>query len=157
MKNVYLIGSLRNPAIPSIGKAIRERAGVAVFDDWFAGGPIADDSWQAYEKEKGVAYDMALRSYAARHVYDFDRHHLDRCDGGVLVLPAGKSGHLELGYLAGQGKPCFVLFDKEPERWDVMYQFATGGVFFDIDQLVATMLTYVQPPKGSRLAALHSS
>jgi hypothetical protein len=25
--------------------------------------------------------------------------------------------------MIGQGKPCFILFDEEPERWDVMYQF----------------------------------
>jgi nucleoside 2-deoxyribosyltransferase len=44
-------------------------------------------------------------------------------------MPAGKSAHLELGYMIGRGKPCFVLFDEEPERWDVMYQFATAVCF----------------------------
>ena len=44
-------------------------------------------------------------------------------------MPAGKSGHLELGYMIGQGKPCFVFFEEEPERWDVMHQFTfeNGG------------------------------
>lgn len=131
---IYIIGSLRNDSIPDIAKDIR-KLGLEVFDDWFAAGPIADDSWQAYEKHKGVSYDEALKSYAARHVFEFDIYHLNRSDACVLVLPAGKSGHLELGYMRGAGKRCYVLFDKEPERWDVMYQFADGGVFFDINKL----------------------
>jgi nucleoside 2-deoxyribosyltransferase len=40
-------------------------------------------------------------------------------------MPAGKSGHLELGYFVGRGKPAFILFDEVPTRFDVMHQFAT--------------------------------
>jgi len=105
------------------------RLGFDVFDDWFAAGKIADDEWQAYETKRGRSYGTALRGIAARHVFSLDKHHIDRCDIGVLMLPAGKSGHLELGYMIGQGKPGYVLFEKEPERWDQMYQFATGVLF----------------------------
>ena len=132
-KTIYLIGSLRNPELPGVANYLRGY-GFDVFDDWFAGGPIADDSWQDYEKQKGTPYDVALRSHAAEHVFYFDKHHLDRSDIGVLLMPAGKSGHLELGYMKGMGKPVYVLFDKEPERWDVMYRFA-DGVFFDKTEL----------------------
>ena len=132
-KVIYLIGSLRNPEIPKIGDYLRG-LGFEVFDDWFAAGPEADDWWQKYEKGRGHSYPEALKGYAARHVFEFDLHHLGRADLGVLVLPAGKSGHLELGYLIGQGKPGYVLFDKEPERFDVMYQFAKG-VYYDLREL----------------------
>ena len=140
-KVIYLIGSLRNPEIPKIGAKLRSY-GFEVFDDWFAAGPIADDSWQEYEKERGKTYPEALDSYAARHVFEFDLKHLARADIAVLCLPAGKSGHLEFGYMIGKGKPGFILFDKEPDRWDVMYQFS-NGVFFDIDRLGTELqLTY---------------
>lgn len=141
---IYLIGSLRNPEIPVLGKRLRQY-GFEVFDDWFAAGPIADDSWQEYEKGRGTTYDQALKNYAARHVFSFDLYHLNRADIGVLALPAGKSGHLELGYLIGRGKPGYVLFDKEPERWDVMYQFAKG-VFFDVDVLAKEIITSNEVP-----------
>lgn len=133
MNKIYLIGSLRNPEIPRIGNYLRE-IGFEVFDDWFAGGKIADDEWQAYEQLRGRPYDVALKGYAAQHVFHFDLEHIERADIGVLALPAGKSGHLELGYMIGQGKPGYVLFDKEPERWDVMYNFATE-VFFNLPEL----------------------
>lgn len=140
MANIYLIGSLRNPEVPKISKALRDD-GHEVFDDWFAAGPIADDSWQAYETERGHTYPEALEGYAANHVFQFDRTHLDRCSAGILVLPAGKSGHIELGYLIGQGKPGYILFDKEPERWDVMYRFATG-VYFNLGDLLGNIIRY---------------
>lgn len=125
-KMVYVIGSLLNPQIPVIANTLRE-AGFEVFDDWFAAGPGADDAWRDYEKGRGHTYAEALRGYAARHVFAFDKAHLERADAVVLALPAGRSGHLELGWALGKGKPGFVLLDS-PERWDVMYQFATGVV-----------------------------
>ena len=122
---VYLIGSLRNPEVNRIAAAIRE-LGYEVFDDWTATGPTADDSWRDYEKQRGHTYPQALQGFAAKHVFAFDKFHLDRANIAVLLMPAGKSGHLELGYFLGTGKPGYVLFDQEPERFDVMYQFATG-------------------------------
>lgn len=135
MKVVYLIGSLRNPTVPYVAGQLRLQ-GFEVFDDWFAAGPEADDYWQKYEVNRGHDLKAALQGHAAKHVFAFDQRHLDRSDIGILVLPAGKSGHLELGYMCGQGKRCYVLFSGEPERFDVMYQFATGGVYYFTEQLM---------------------
>lgn len=115
MKSIYLIGSLRNEKIPQIGNLLRANSWDA-FDDWHAGGPRADDEWKRYETERGRTYQEALKGEAARHVFEFDKYHLDRCGLGVLVLPAGRSGHLELGYMSGQGKPSFVLLPDKPEQ-----------------------------------------
>ena len=134
MMTTYLIGSLRNPAIPTIAKRLRD-VGVDVFDDWYAAGPEADDIWRKYELERGRSYTQALEEgWHATHVWEYDKHHLDRCDSGILVLPCGRSGHLELGYLAGQGKPTYILLDN-PDRWDIMYLFASK-VYTSLDDLV---------------------
>lgn len=133
-KSIYVIGSLRNPHVPVVARVLRGH-GFDVFDSWFAAGEIADDAWRDYEKAKGLTYREALADYAADHVYQFDLHHLKRCDMAVLVMPGGKSAHLELGFMVGSGKPGFILFDEEPERWDVMVKFATA-VCFSIDELV---------------------
>ena len=124
MKSLYLIGSLRNEKVARIAEDIRHSTGIDVFDDWMAAGPEADDYWKSYEIARGHSYQEALSGYAARHVFEFDKHHLDRCDAALLVLPAGKSGHLELGYVIGSGKRGFILLDGEDVRFDVMYQFA---------------------------------
>lgn len=134
MPKVYLIGSLRNPKIPEIANKIRE-AGFEVFDDWYAAGPEADDKWKEYEQGRGRSYDEALNGHAATHVFQFDKRHLDDSDAVVLALPAGKSGHLELGYCLGRGTPGFILLEEGSDRWDVMYKFA-DGVYNHLDHLI---------------------
>ena len=131
---IYLIGSLRNPEIPLIANQLRE-AGHEVFDDWYAAGPEADDYWRDYERGRGHNFREALQGHAAGHVYCFDREHLERANIVVLALPAGKSGHLELGWALGQGKKGYILLDADPERFDVMYKFATA-VVTTVDELI---------------------
>lgn len=152
-KKIYIIGSMRNPNIPVIGNKLRAE-GYDVFDDWHAVGPEADDHWQAYEKAKGHNYAQALEGKAAENVFNFDKTNLDNADICVLVMPAGKSGHMELGYMVGKGKPCFILFEEDPERFDIMtrFVFTTGGaVVYSYDELVKR-LALLTPP-----VILHSS
>lgn len=97
---------------------------VEFFDDWYAAGPEADDCWKAYEQGRERTYQEALEGYAAKHVFDFDTTHLKRTTHALLILPAGKSGHMELMYAAyGLGHPSAILLDPDDVRWDVMYQF----------------------------------
>lgn len=135
--SVYLIGSLRNPKIPSIASALRVE-GFEVFDDWFSAGPEADDAWQAHEAARGRTFKEALAGWHAQEVYQFDTKHLSRCGIVVLALPAGKSGHLELGFALGLGKPGYILLDGKPERFDVMYNFATD-IFTSVDQMTKSL------------------
>jgi len=52
----------------------------------------------------------------------------------VLQLPGDESikkqTHMELGLALGSGRRGYIGFDEEPDRWDVMYQFA-DGIYFD--------------------------
>lgn len=138
---VYVIGSLRNPRVPEVAKALRE-AGFEVFDDWYAAGERADDAWQEYEKARGRTYEQALQGHAAKHVFNFDKTHLDASDAAILVGPAGKSGHLELGYMIGKGKLGYILIDPvtADSRWDVMYQFADRATQ-ELDQIIEDLKT----------------
>lgn len=138
---IYLAGSLRNPEIPKIANILRNY-GFEVFDDWYAPGPDADDYWRDYEKLKGSDYRMALRGHSAQTIFNLDKKFLDQCDAAVMVMPAGKSAHMELGYVRGMGKPAFILFDKEPERFEVMHNFATD-VFFSVEECVKGLKQYV--------------
>ena len=158
MKKLYLIGSLRNPEVPLLANRIRE-LGFDVFDDWWAPGSETDSYWQAYETARGPSYGEALHGRAAENVYHFDRQHLNESDAAVLLLPAGKSGHLELGYIRGQGKPGYVLFPEPPDRWDIMYQLATD-VFFEEEALLGALTallasTNVRDWQASEAQVLH--
>jgi hypothetical protein len=131
------MGSLKHDVVPTVAWELREH-GFDVFDDWHAAGTQADIHWHNYEVARGKSFKEALQSPFANHAFDFDKWHIDDSDVGVLVMPAGKSGHLELGYMIGRGKRGYILMDKEPEGWDMMYKFA-HGIFYDINQLVAEM------------------
>jgi hypothetical protein len=125
-RRIYLIGSLRNPAVQNVGRALRD-AGHETFDDWHAAGPDADQYWQEYETARGRSYTEALNGPVAAHNFEFDMDWLKWADTGVLVMPAGKSGHMELGYIIGRGGHGFVYMpDGEPDRWDLMYKLAEG-------------------------------
>ena len=128
------MGSLRNAEIPAIGNVLRA-AGHEVFDDWHGAGPYADDEWQRYETERGRTFAEALAGHACANIVGFDQGYLDEADLGVLVMPAGKSAHMELGYLIGKRTPCFVLFPEPPERYDAMYRLG-AQVVFSVDELI---------------------
>lgn len=136
-KGIYLIGSLRNDNIPKVAKGLRE-SGFSVWDEWFSAGPEADDSFQKYHTDLDRNFKEALTSGVAQHIFFFDKARLDLCDVGVLVMPAGKSGHLELGYMAGRGKKTYILNAGEPDRFDIMPQFATA-VCNNFDELLVEL------------------
>ncbi len=134
MRSIYVIGALRNPRIPEIANALRA-IGWDAFDDWHSPGPETDEKWQAYEKLRGRSFREALDGYHARHAFALDEYHIDRCGAGLLVLPAGKSAHIEFGVFRGAGKPRYILMDGEPERYDLMYRYATA-IFLSVDEML---------------------
>lgn len=143
-KQIYLIGSLRNPEIPTLGNILRKELDCNVFDDWYAAGPEADDKWKEYEQSRGRNYLEALEGKAAENVFAFDKTNLCASSVCVLVLPAGKSAHMEAGWMAGRHIPVFVLIDN-PDRWDVMYKFfGPGHVVDKTETLIERVRRYVQ-------------
>jgi hypothetical protein len=134
----YLIGSLRNPRVPELAKRLREEVpDFEFFDDWYAAGPEADDFWKEYEQARGRDYTSSLQGWAAKHVFEFDKYHLDTSSHALLVLPAGKSGHMEIMYAAyGVGAKTAILLEPDADpRWDVMYQFVPTILSSDDDIL----------------------
>lgn len=142
-KQIYMIGSLRNEKIPEISNELR-KLGFNIFDDWHSVSPNGDDLWKEYEIKRGRTYEEALNGHHAHNVFNFDKKHIDNSDIGILIMPAGKSAFLELGYMIGCGKPGFILMD-EQERYDVMVLFTevTGGaVCFSMEDLIKKLDDY---------------
>lgn len=123
MRSIYIVGSLRSPLIRGIAGALR-RDGHEVFDDWHSAGPKADDIWRGYEKERGRTLPEALLGAHAQDIMAFDRHNILTRNTTILALPAGRSGHLELGLAIGAGKDTHILLDRDYDRWDIMYGLA---------------------------------
>ena len=122
--SIYIIGSLKHER-PAIIASLMRNHGFEVFDDWRSAGAEGDKHWREYEQHRGRSYLEALKGRACRNVLNFDMGNLRRCDGAMLVMPAGKSGHLELGFCVGLGKPTVILLqDPNPADWDCMVAMA---------------------------------
>lgn len=136
---IYIIGSLRGrDRVIEIANRIEKETGWEAFADWTAPGPDADDFLRDMAKARGWDHVQTLKSYAAQHVCAFDKSHLDRSVAALVVLPCGKSCHMELGYMIGSGKPTIVLMEEAPERVDVMYNLA-GHVTDSLDDAIGAI------------------
>lgn len=138
MAKIYVATSWRNGFQPSVVERLRE-LGHEVYD--FRNPPKGMGfSWSeidpAWEDWKFEAYKEALKTPRAVEGFNSDKDGLDWSDLTVLVLPCGRSAHLEAGYAAGQGKPVFVYFagnlKQEPE---LMYGLCEGGIFNSLSSL----------------------
>lgn len=128
---IYVASSWRNEYQPAVVDRLRA-AGFGVYDfrhpavnnDGFAwshvyGRPGDAATWAdgvpAPEMLAGLAHPLADQGFAL----DFEA--METCDACVLVLPCGRSAHLELGWFVGRGKPTAILLD-DPCLPELMYK-----------------------------------
>lgn len=87
-----------------------------------------DPEWQGWSPER---FRELLWHPVADRGFNRDFDELRAADGLLLMLPCGRSAHLELGYAIGAGKPtAIVLQTGEPE---LMYR-AVGRVCLDLTE-----------------------
>lgn len=74
-------------------------------------------------------YAALVRTHpAARAGFNLDRAALDWCDTCVLLLPSGRSAHIEAGYAAGQGKRVIVYLYPDKFEPELMYLLCSAIV-----------------------------
>lgn len=111
-KSVYVASSWRNLAQPGVVAALRS-LGMEVYD--FRNPAPGDHgfSWRSVDPNwiswTPAQWREALKSEIAQRGYRLDRDGMDRSECCVLLLPSGRSAHLEAGFMAGQGKPVYTL------------------------------------------------
>lgn len=144
---LYVASSWRNALQPSIVVDLRQ-LGHEVYDFRHPPGgdhlgfswSDVDPEWVSWTPER---YRGALDHPIAVAGFESDFGAMDWADGCVLVLPCGRSAHLEAGWFVGAGKPLWILLDPEEFGEDLghhvtelMYRMATG-IFTTIDELLA--------------------
>lgn len=143
-RRIYLASSWRNPEQPALVARLRE-AGHEVYDFRNPGEGDHGFHWSELDREwldwtPGEYIDRLESHPRAADGYSKDKAALDWADTGVLLLPSGRSAHLEAGYLIGQGKPVAVLVRPEKFEPELMYLLAglrTTSVVEVIDWLAA--------------------
>jgi hypothetical protein len=89
-----------------------------------------DGGWRNWTPEQ---YRTSLQHPTAQDGFLSDFNAMEWADTCVLVLPCGRSAHLEAGWFIGQGKPTYILMldQQEPE---LMYLMASR-VVLSMDEL----------------------
>jgi nucleoside 2-deoxyribosyltransferase len=142
-RKIYVASSWSNKAQPSIVVALRA-AGHDVYDfrhpddgeDGFAWAKI-DPEYRKWTQQEFIHHLQT--SPIAAHGFKRDRDALDWCDTFVLLLPCGRSAHLEAGYACGQGKRVIIMLSDEEPLFDLMYLFATGGFVSNVADLCVAL------------------
>lgn len=136
---VYVASSWRNPMQPAVIQTLRA-AGIDCYD--FRNPPTGTGfSWREVEPvgaERIAADTVGAKGSDWRPVADYlamvehpravegfrsDFDAMQRADAFVLVLPCGKSAHLELGWAIGAGKRTAILLE-DPVEPELMYRMA---------------------------------
>jgi hypothetical protein len=133
MSKIYVASSWRNPIQQEIVRALRD-VGNEVYDfrnpapenRGFAWSTVNAD-WLNWTPERFIS-DLYSRHPAVERGFAFDKAALDWCEICVLVLPCGRSAHLEAGYCIGQGKPTFFYLHPDKFEPELMYLLGNGSV-----------------------------
>jgi hypothetical protein len=135
---VYVASSWRNPYQPEVVARLRE-AGHVVHDYKAA---VPEDGAMAGIDPSTLRFTpeelrIALEHPLARSSFQRDMDALRACDACVLVLPCGKSAHLELGWAVGAGKRTIALLSGECEP-DLMYRMV-GRLCVSMEEVLAAL------------------
>lgn len=122
MARIYVASSWRNEYQPSVVAELRS-AGHEVYD--FREGKSfrweeIDPEWKAWAA--GQYRTMLVAHPRAAQGFLNDFRAMMWADTCVLVLPSGRSAHLEAGWFCGANKRCFILTrdGEEPELMNLM-------------------------------------
>lgn len=129
---VYVASSWRCLMQPSVVRILKA-AGIDHYD--FRNPPNGTGfSWHevmaGFDMDRQLAdvqdYLAALEHPRSIEGFNADFEAMQRADTFVLVLPCGRSAHLELGWAVGQGKRTAILLDPATEKAtpELMYRMA---------------------------------
>ncbi len=141
MARIYAASSWRNTRQPELVTLLRA-AGHAVYDFRapFNGGPgfswsRIDPGWQHWSAKR--YRELLTTSPIAATGFLSDLRGMQWADTCVLILPCGRSAHLEAGWFCGQGKRCVIL-TQDGEEPELMALLATDIVTSD-DELLEVL------------------
>lgn len=166
---VYVASSWRNPMQPAVC-AILTAAGIEHYD--FRNPPGGTGfSWREVKSDGGAPsvpagevkakgsdwearkeYLAMIQHPRAVEGFEADFAAMQRADTFVMVLPCGKSAHLELGWAAGAGKRTAVLLE-DPVEPELMYRCAdylSPSVHDLLGWLGGLMKIYLAGPYAAR-------
>lgn len=141
MARIYVASSWRNQQQPRVVDTLRA-VGHHVYD--FRNPPHGqggfswsdvDPEWKSWSAND--VRDKLQNNPIAAHGFLTDLRGMTWADTCVLLLPCGRSAHLEAGWFAGAGKRCVIL-TKDGEEPELMSLLATD-ICVSLDEVVQVL------------------
>jgi len=88
------------------------------------------------------AMDM-MKHWRVQAAFQEDRKYLEWADVVIMLMPCGRSAHIEAGYMVGSGKKMYIVGGFEKGEFDVMYGFADG--MFDYSEIQDLLVELKSP------------
>ncbi len=139
MSRIYVASSWRNTIQPSVVELLRA-AGHEVYDFRAPPNGVPGFAWSA----AGMPPREVLDAHTYRKIlttspmcalgFVNDLRGMQWADVCVLVLPCGRSAHLEAGWFCGAGKRCIILTADEEEP-ELMALLATD-ICISVDEVI---------------------
>jgi hypothetical protein len=140
---IYVASSWRNENAQQNTVAALRAAGHDVYD--FRNPKPGDNgfAWRQIDPDRDWLKDPArfrvgLEHPVAQHGFRLDMSALTYADATVLVLPCGRSAHLELGYAVGAGQRTVVLLDSPMSEPELMC-LACDALCVSIDEVLSEL------------------
>lgn len=143
---IYLASSWRNKQQPEVLAALRG-AGHEVYDfrnpepgdtgfDWAQADLLPTRPVRAEDMRSALAHPLASKGF------NLDFSAMRWADACVLLLPCGRSAHLEAGWMSGAGKPVVILAPviEEPELMYKCFDFwGSTPLVSTVEELLDTL------------------
>lgn len=138
---IYVASSWKNDAYPAICELLENRGHETL--NWRANGfnwGMMDTGWESWTASD---YRQMIYNHShARNAFKFDFGLMKQADLCVLLLPSGRSAHIEAGWFAGAGIPVIVHLDKfdGPDlMWKLGYAITTTRMEMlrEVDHVIA--------------------
>ena len=135
---IYVASSWRNSQQPAVVQALQQ-AGHEVYDFRNPFNCVPGFSWSEIDPEwqgwSAVEYRQLLTTHPiAARGFVSDLRGMQWADTCVLLLPCGRSAHLEAGWFCGQGKRCLIL-TRDGEEPELMQLLATD-ICISLDEVI---------------------
>lgn len=139
---VYVAGSFSNKdSVRFIGQVLRRH--------WIETYVFCDADTITCKMSDELRATQNMDTLTAKSVYDTkilaaigleNLSALTKCDALVLVLPSGRSAHLEAGWMIGQQRPVYVIGPKVYGEFDAMYVMVNHVFFTEQVEDMAKMI-----------------
>ena len=125
---IYLASSFHNKAVTPLADWLRKVTDYQIYDFYSENHFMfsdTDPNWKDWSLSDWLEQTKAL---AIKTGFKNDWQQLSTSDVCVLIMPCGRSAHLEFGYSLGAKKPGIIYYptNKDHDETDLMHLMATA-------------------------------